>query len=217
MITAAQLRAARGLLDWTRSELAKASGLSAETIKNIEHGIYTPQESTIAAIVNTFSEHDVEFAEDEGVRVRKNRVRVYTGRAGYKEFLDHIFNTLKDSGGRIRQFNLGDDKHLPFAGDFAEEHIKRMERIRNLDAKVLLPPGDKGFAASYCQYRGLHKEHEMLIPYYIYSDYLIIPIRKDDQKIEIVSVHSEDLAARYVEQFESLWDNAVIPETRGRK
>ena len=35
MITAAQLRAARGLLDWTRSDLAKAANVSPETIKNI--------------------------------------------------------------------------------------------------------------------------------------------------------------------------------------
>lgn len=62
MITAAQLRAARGLLDWTRSELAKASGLSAETIKNIEHGVYAPQ-NRHPAIIHACAAHSVEFTE----------------------------------------------------------------------------------------------------------------------------------------------------------
>ena len=61
MITAAQLRAARGLLDWSRSELSKASKVSQETIKNIEHGAYNPQEATLKILFETFSSHGVEF------------------------------------------------------------------------------------------------------------------------------------------------------------
>jgi hypothetical protein len=33
----AQLRAARGLVDWTRKELASCAAISPETVKNIEH------------------------------------------------------------------------------------------------------------------------------------------------------------------------------------
>ena len=65
MITAAQLRAARGLMDWTRSELAKAAGLSAETIKNIEHGVYSAKKETLAAIVETFLRNGIEFVHYE--------------------------------------------------------------------------------------------------------------------------------------------------------
>src|SRR6202012_3205205 len=54
MITAAQLRAARGLLDWTRADLAKAANISPETVKNIEHGTFKPQENTAEAIVKAF-------------------------------------------------------------------------------------------------------------------------------------------------------------------
>ncbi len=36
MITAAQLRAARGLLGWNQSKLAEASGLALSTIKRME-------------------------------------------------------------------------------------------------------------------------------------------------------------------------------------
>src|SRR5580693_2891148 len=69
MITAAQLRAARGLLDWTRADLAKAANISPETVKNIEHGTFNPQEGTANAIIQAFLIHDVEFIEEEGVRI----------------------------------------------------------------------------------------------------------------------------------------------------
>jgi len=60
-----QLRAARGLLDWSRNELAKKAGTSAETIKNIEHGIYVPKKETIAAIVQILLRHGIQFVHYE--------------------------------------------------------------------------------------------------------------------------------------------------------
>ncbi|MDD3289211.1 MAG: helix-turn-helix domain-containing protein, partial [Alphaproteobacteria bacterium] len=67
MFTPAQVRAARALLDWTRGDLAKAAGLSQETIKNVEYSSFHPQEATTNAIINAFLAHDVHFVEDEGV------------------------------------------------------------------------------------------------------------------------------------------------------
>jgi len=61
MIAPEQLRAARGLLDWTRTELAKAANLSPETIKNIEHGTFRPSETTCDSLLHTFTRHNVEF------------------------------------------------------------------------------------------------------------------------------------------------------------
>ena len=61
MFTPSQLRAARALLDWTRNDCAKLTGLSPETVKNIEHGIFAPTQTTIDKIMNAFSNHGVEF------------------------------------------------------------------------------------------------------------------------------------------------------------
>ncbi len=64
-MTPEQLRAARGLLDWSRGELSLASGLSLETIKNIEHGIYTPKKETVLSLVTTFNRHGIQFVHYE--------------------------------------------------------------------------------------------------------------------------------------------------------
>src|ERR1700733_6155402 len=97
MITAAQLRAARGLLDWTRNELAEAAKVSPETIKNIEHGVFRPQEQTAEAIIRAFAMQHVEFTEDEGVRLRKDSVTRFEGTEGFKKLMDDIYKAACDS------------------------------------------------------------------------------------------------------------------------
>jgi len=56
-----ELRAARSMLDWSRGELAKEAGISAETIKNIEHGTFLPKEETLKAIIETFARYGIQF------------------------------------------------------------------------------------------------------------------------------------------------------------
>ncbi|GEM_PF-1777610 len=75
-VTPEQLRAARALLDWSRTQCAKAVGLSAETIKNIEHDIFVPTQDTIEKIISGFSCHGVEFFTQHGVSLKDTRVRV---------------------------------------------------------------------------------------------------------------------------------------------
>lgn len=64
-IAPAQLRAARGMIGWSRNELAQRAGTSAETIKNIEHGIYAPKKETLAALVETLLRHGIQFVHYE--------------------------------------------------------------------------------------------------------------------------------------------------------
>ncbi|NCC03085.1 MAG: XRE family transcriptional regulator [Proteobacteria bacterium] len=210
-MSSAQLRAARGLLDWTRSDLSKSSGVSVETIKNIERNVYMPQETTVNAIINAFAEHDVEFTEDDGVRSRKNRVRTYAGKKGYLAFLDHVYASLKDHGGRIRQFNLSDGAHLPYAGEFALTHLNRMTELKNIDARVLTQQGDLSFPAPYCEYRWFKKKDERQIPYYICNDYLWLVIHRSSTEFETVSIHSRMLSDIYNNHFESFWNEALTP------
>src|ERR1700722_16512211 len=106
MITAAQLRAARGLLDWTRADLAKAANISPETVKNIEHGTFRPQENTADAIVKAFGSYDVVFTDNEGVQIKKEFVKTFIGKEGFIEKLEHVYNTVKTSDPVTRHLAL---------------------------------------------------------------------------------------------------------------
>jgi transcriptional regulator with XRE-family HTH domain len=76
-ITAAQLRAARAMLGWMQSRLAKASGVSLPTIKRIEpgKGPLPVRASTAEAIMAALERAGVEFIAENGggpgVRLRK--------------------------------------------------------------------------------------------------------------------------------------------------
>ncbi len=71
IVTPEQLRAARGLLDWSRSQCGKVVGVSAETVKNIEKGVYVPSDETIEKIISGFSVYGVSFFTQHGVALRE--------------------------------------------------------------------------------------------------------------------------------------------------
>jgi transcriptional regulator with XRE-family HTH domain len=75
MISAAQCRAARGLLGWTQFDLAKRAGVGTVTIHQLEAGVSQPRRATLDVIRRAFEAGGAEFiAEDgggEGVRFRK--------------------------------------------------------------------------------------------------------------------------------------------------
>jgi predicted transcriptional regulator len=61
MITPPQIRAARALIGWRQRDLAKAAGISAIGVKNIERGQVDPRLSTVAAIERAFADAGVLF------------------------------------------------------------------------------------------------------------------------------------------------------------
>ncbi len=71
-ITAAQVRAARGLIDQSQKQLAEAAGVGLSTIADFERGRRTPIMNNLAAIRRALEMAGVEFTNGErpGVRVK---------------------------------------------------------------------------------------------------------------------------------------------------
>jgi transcriptional regulator with XRE-family HTH domain len=72
MITPAQIRGARAMLELTQKELAERAGLSATALVNIEIGASDPKASSLAAIQAALEAAGAEFIPN-GVRVRSSR------------------------------------------------------------------------------------------------------------------------------------------------
>ena len=74
MITSAQIRAARGILDWSRRDLANSSGISFASMMRLESfdGVPASNFKTLEAIKKAFEEAGVEFigTPDKGSGVR---------------------------------------------------------------------------------------------------------------------------------------------------
>ncbi|MFG1374164.1 helix-turn-helix transcriptional regulator [Xanthobacter oligotrophicus] len=77
MVTPAQSRAARGLLDWSQAELAERSNLGQSTIRNFEKGRRIPSINNVAAIRAALEAAGVLFIEQNGngpgVRLRDRK------------------------------------------------------------------------------------------------------------------------------------------------
>jgi predicted transcriptional regulator len=77
MITSAQCRGARGLLDWSQQDLARNSGVGTVAIHQLESGTSQPRRATVDVIRRAFEEAGVEFIEENGggagVRLKKPR------------------------------------------------------------------------------------------------------------------------------------------------
>jgi transcriptional regulator with XRE-family HTH domain len=76
MITRGQIRAARGLLGWTQSQLAKVAGLSEVAIKNLERGRTDPRASTLTAIQEAFDRAGVVFLDPGDTRNGGSGIRL---------------------------------------------------------------------------------------------------------------------------------------------
>ena len=63
MITSAQIRAARGMLEWTRTDLAEKSGVGFSSMQRLEsaNGVPGAQFKTLEAIKEAFEKAGIEF------------------------------------------------------------------------------------------------------------------------------------------------------------
>lgn len=61
MITAAQCRAARGLLKWTQEDLAERSGVGPLAINKFEGGKTSPHKATLTVLKEAFEKAGVIF------------------------------------------------------------------------------------------------------------------------------------------------------------
>jgi DNA-binding XRE family transcriptional regulator len=216
MITAAQLRAARGLLDWTRADLAKAANISPETVKNIEHGTFRPQENTAEAIVRAFAAHDVIFMENQGVQLQRDRVTKFEGIEGFRKFMDDVYEAAKDPSavtGGIKPIcvsNVDDRLFVKFLGDYMSHHAQRMDALKNVKVRALIQEDDTFVIpnSSYPEYRWSPKQTHGSVPFYVYGDKFAILLLGDEKDIQIVVISSAAVARAYRDQFEMLWQSS---------
>lgn len=66
MLTPAQSRAARALLDWSQDQLASASHLGLSTVRDFEKGRRVPSHNNLAAMVRALEDAGLQFIPENG-------------------------------------------------------------------------------------------------------------------------------------------------------
>lgn len=82
MISSAQCRAARGLLDWSQQELADKARVGVVTVRQLEAGTHQPRRATLEVVRRCLEFGGVEFIDENGggagVRFREAKARKQT-------------------------------------------------------------------------------------------------------------------------------------------
>ncbi len=216
-ITTAQIRGARGILNWSQQDLAQRTGISATSIGSIENGQTTPRESTLSTIRRTLEGAGIEFIGMDGVRQRSNDVRVFTGQKGYLDFFTDVYETLNKKPGIVRVSNVDERKFVKWHGEMGDEHLKKMETLKEkqVSYKIVICEGDDFFPASdYAEYRWMPKSQFSTVPFYVYDEKLAILLFDNEPKIILIDYPA--VAQAYIKQFDAAWQSATKPSTEGK-
>ena len=91
MPSPAQIRAARAMLNWSREDLADASGLSADSIFKIEKGTVQARGKTSDQLSRSFMLQGIIFTDNDGVQRQSTDIQVYKGREGFVQWADDVY------------------------------------------------------------------------------------------------------------------------------
>lgn len=203
MLTAPQLRAARGLLDWTRADLAKAANISPETIKNIEHGTFRPQEATTQTIIRAFAMHDVVFTEEEGVKRRRDTVTILNGDDCYLKTLEHAE--------MIMQGDVSEILFMYVDNALSSDAVIEVDlRLRKMGCKFrsLIEEGNSYILYPLTEYRCLPRRFFNNEVHVVYKDRVATLINKREQ---MVIIRNGNIADTMRKSFEFIWAHCSQP------
>lgn len=207
LITPTQMRAARAMLDVPQGHVAEHLGIAANTLSKIESGQSDISASRMSDIERFYERSGIEFTENEGVQWKTGGVVSYKGKSGFLDFMDDVYETMK-SGGDVFVSNVDEAHFIKWLGDQANMHVARMQKIQNLNFRILVAEGDNNTVASdYASYRALPEDRFGNIPLYLYSDKAALIVFSEDDVEVFVIVHSA-ISKYFKNRFENTWEQA---------
>jgi DNA-binding XRE family transcriptional regulator len=219
MPSPAQIRAARAMLNWSRDDLAVATGLSADSIFKIEKGSVQARGTTRDQLTRSFLQQGVIFTDNDGVQRQATDIQIYKGREGFVSWAEDVYQTVKDGG----DIAISGSRESYFAQWLSpEQSAERTELMAAIGDKLvcraILKEGDFDFAYSaYATYKWIDGEHWDSDPIYVYGSKLALIEFHEDGPI-ITVINSSHAARAFRKMFMSMWDSVCRPiPTRRRE
>lgn len=207
MITLAQIKAARALLNWTQDHLAHAAGLSLPGVNNLERGITSPRKETLRAIENTMMLAGVDFIDTTGVRLRTPdlSVQIIEGADWLSIYDADIISALKSSKDEIIQF-ASDNRLWMIYGSSTNHHYVDHRNKVNFKERILAPENIDYITSPAPAYRLLPSSFFGKFDRQVYGD-RVANIIWEARKIVLIKSQSLADSERLI--FNGLWETAV--------
>ena len=208
MIDHRQIRAARALLNWTQSDLARAAAMATSSVKNIESESSSARRETLAQIHSAFDDNGIEFMPGTGVRLKDDIVAVHDGRRATAALLDSIYTHVQAAPEReVCITGLDEAFSVDTDGEqMLTSHIDRLARA-GVRERILLCEGDTRFLNAPECYRWLPRAYfTRNAPIYVYGD--CIASHSGSLRRRTIIIEARPLAQHMRMIFSLLWDCA---------
>lgn len=209
LIQSNQIRAARGLLNWTASNLAEKTGLGASQISAIENGKSAGSIGAITAIANAFTRAGIEFMGDGGVRPKQSKVYTYRGHDGFCSFFDDVYEMARfHDNPDFCVSNVREELFEKWLGSYDAIHMNRMAKLKVRAVRALLRDTDTYSSSSaYTEYRWVSEDRFAEVSFYLYGDKAaFIEFLENDVIVTVVDSPVVTLAQR--KMFDLAWASA---------
>ncbi|MEM6780683.1 MAG: helix-turn-helix transcriptional regulator [Pseudomonadota bacterium] len=213
MPTPSQIRAARGLLNWSQKDLAERAGVTEATVRNTEKDGATPNSKTLDKITRAL-DSNIDFMEGDGLRRKEQRIRRYKGTQGFRDFMDDVYETAKNHGGEICLHNSRPRIWYKWLGeDWYQMHAKRMADLGNkISVKITVQQGDDFFILGAAQHRWFPKDAWKGKIFYAYGPKLGF-ISEEGNSIQVLVLDQPEFTESFRILFNIAWDNvAIVPK-----
>lgn len=206
-ITTAQMRGARGLLNWSQSELSKRTGISTTSIGNIEAGNTQARENTLKVIRQAFENSGIEFIGTEGMRLKNENIYSIEGTDALDRLLDDIYGSLAKTGGEVLGFGV--EEKTDISPDVHKKITAYLDKLKaaNISERLIIREGDTNLLAPEEFYKRIPQEYFSPHPFYIYADKIALINWATPTKIFIIN--SPLFSDTFTRAFNFIWDNAA--------
>lgn len=216
IITPAQCRAARALLNWSQPDLAERCDIHVQTISNFEKESSTPSKTTLEKIGTILIQEGIVFLDDDGVRKRHQTIQRYEGTEGFRAFMNDIHETAKKVGGHICLLNANPDLWIKWLGErwYNENHVPRMEKLLGkMTVRITIQKGNYNFIGKdFCEYRWLPDHIWNDNSFYSYGDKIGF-MNFTENHVEIIVLKERKFAETFRFLFNLVWDQySIIPD-----
>lgn len=206
LITPAQCRAARALLNWTQPELAEHCGTHVQTVSNFEKESGSPTKTTLKKIAGTFENIGISFIQQTGVELKANPIQIYNGRDGFWDFYEGLYEAVKKSPGEVLVSNVDERLYEKWLSpEKIDTHVARIKAL-GVTYKILISEGDDHLLATpdYAEYRWMPKTLFSTASFYVFGDKMALLLFEEE--VRVIVIDAKDVADAYRKQFTSLWD-----------
>lgn len=137
-ISPGQVKAARGLLDWTRDDLALASCVSPKTVAKLEKG----EKISLARLIEirrSLEKEGVEFVGNRGVVLNNHEAKKYSGPEGTEQFYEDMLVAAKEHGGEMFAIYKTSEQMAASLGVANHANLERLDNLsKYADVRCLL-------------------------------------------------------------------------------